>query len=74
MFEAPFSGAPGCGLSHAPLIASLWTVARQAPLSMGLYRQEYWSELPFPPPRDVPHPGVEPQPPASPSLLGDSFC
>ena len=36
-----------------------WTVARQAPLSMGFSRQEYWSELPFPPPEDLPNPGIE---------------
>ena len=46
-----------------------WTVARQAPLSMGFPRQEYWSELPFPPPGDLPNPGVEP---ASP-VLADRF-
>ena len=36
------------------------SVARQAPLSMGFSRQEYWSGLPFPPPGDLPHPGIEP--------------
>ena len=36
-----------------------WTVAFQAPLSMGFSRQEYWSELPFPSPGDLPDPGVE---------------
>ena len=40
------------------------TVARQAPLSMGFPRQEYWSELPFPPPRDLPDQGIEPTSPA----------
>ena len=39
--------------------ATLWTVAHQAPLSMGFPKQEYWSEWPFPPPRDRPHPGIE---------------
>ena len=38
---------------------TLWTVATQAPLSMGFSRQEYWSELPCPLPGDVPHPGTE---------------
>ena len=42
------------------LFATLWTVAQQAPLSMGLSRQEYWSELPCRPPGDLPHPGIEP--------------
>ena len=40
--------------------ATLWTVARQAPLSMGFSRQEYWSALPCPPPRDLHDPGIEP--------------
>jgi len=42
-----------------------WTVAYQAPLSMGFSRQEYWSGLPFPSPGDLPDPGIEP---GSPSL------
>ena len=37
-----------------------WTVAHQAPLSMGFSRPKYWSGLPFPPPRDLPNPGIEP--------------
>ena len=48
--------------SHARLFATPWTVAHQAPLSMGFSRQEYWSELPFPPPGDLPKTGVEPSP------------
>ena len=47
-----------CMLSHfscVPLFAIPWTVARQAPLSMGFSRQGYWSGLPFPPPGDLPH-------------------
>ena len=39
------------------LFATLWTVAHQAPLSMGFFRQEYWSGLPCPPPGDLPDPG-----------------
>ena len=39
--------------------ATLWTVARQAPLSMGFPRQEYWSELPLPSPRDLLDPGMK---------------
>ena len=42
------------------LFATLWTMARQAPLSMGFSRQEYWRGLPFPPPGDLPDPGIEP--------------
>ena len=46
-------------------LATPWTVACQAPLSMGLSRQEYWSELPvFPSPGDLPDPGIEPRSPA----------
>ena len=43
-----------------PALATPWTVARQAPLSMGFPRQEYWSGLPFPSPGDLPDPGFEP--------------
>ena len=39
--------------------ATPWAAARQAPLSMGFSRQEYWSGLPFPPPEDLPDPGIE---------------
>ena len=49
-------------LSRARLFATLWTVACQAPLSMGFSRQEYWSGLPFPPPGDLPDPETEPRP------------
>ena len=48
-------------LSHfscVQLFATPWTIARQASLSMGFPRQEYWSELPFPPPGDLPDPGI----------------
>ena len=44
-----------------------WTVAHQAPLSMGFPRQEYWSGLPFPSPGDLPDPGIEPMSLASPA-------
>ena len=40
---------------------TLWVVAHQAPLSMGFFRQEYWSGLPFPLPGDLPNPGIEPR-------------
>ena len=43
-------------LSHVRLFATPWTVAYQAPLSMGFSRQRYWSGLPFPPPEDLPRP------------------
>ena len=48
----------------------LWTVAHQAPLSMGFPRQEYWSGLPFPSPGDLPNPGIKL---ASPALPGKFF-
>ena len=47
-----------------------WTVARQAPLSMGFPKQEYWSGLLFPPPGDLPDPGIEPASLAFPALAG----
>ena len=49
-----------------------WTVARQTPLSMGFYRQEYWKWLPFSPPH-FPNPGVKTVSPASPVWLADSL-
>ena len=54
--------------SHDQLFAILWTVARQAPLSMGFSRQEYWSGLSCPSPGDLPHPGMEPASLKSPAL------
>ena len=52
-----------------------WMVAFQASLSIGFPSQEYWSgfRLPFPPPRDLPDPGIEPGPPVSPALQTDSL-
>jgi len=47
-----------------------WTVVHQTPLFMGFPRQEYWSELPFPSPEDLPDPGIKP---ASPALAGGFF-
>ena len=47
-------------LIHIRLFVTPWTVAYQAPLSMGFSRQEYWSGLPFPSPGDLPDPGIEP--------------
>ena len=47
-----------------------WTVARQAPLSMGFSSQEYWNGLPFPSPRDLPDSEIEPE---SPALQADSL-
>ena len=47
-------------LSHVQLFGTPWTVAYKAPLSMGFSRQEYWRELPFPSPGDLPDPGIKP--------------
>ena len=56
-------------LSRVRLFATLWTVAYQAPPSMGFPRQECWSGLPFPSPGDLPDPGIEP---VSPALQADA--
>ena len=56
--------------SRVQLFATPWPVAHQAPLSMGFSRQEYWSGLPFPPPGDLPDPGIEPR---SPTLQADAL-
>ena len=57
-------------LSHVQLFVTPWTVAHQAPQSMGFSRQEYWSGLPFPSPGDLPDPGIEPR---SPTLRADAL-
>ena len=64
-----------CVLSHFSCVplCNLWTVAHQAPLSMRFSRHEYWSGLPFPPPGDLPNPGIEPMCPVSPALAGGFF-
>ena len=49
-----------CMLICVPLFVIPWTVALQAPLSMGFPRQEYWSGLPFPPTGNLPDPGIKP--------------
>ena len=59
-----------CLLSCVQVFESPWTVARQALLSMGFPRQEHWNGLPFPPPGDLPSPGIEP---VSPALAGRLF-
>ena len=59
--------------SHVRLCGTSWTVARQALLSMGFSRQEYWSGLPFAPLGDLPDPGIEPESLASPALAGGFF-
>ena len=59
--------------SHVQLFATLWTVARQAPLFLGFSRQEHWSGLPCPPPGDLPNPGIQPASLISPALAGEFF-
>ena len=59
--------------SHVQLPATPWTVACQAPLSMGVCRQAYWSGLSFPPPGDLPDPGIEPASLSSLALTGEFF-
>ena len=61
------------GFSHVWLFVTLWTSACQAPLSMGFSRQEYWSGLPCPPPRDLPGPGIKTKSLTSPALTGGFF-
>ena len=57
-------GGGGLFAKSCPTLVTPWTVAHQAPLSVGFSRQEYWSGLPFPSPGDLPNPGIEPGPPA----------
>ena len=54
-----------CGLvtKSCPAPVTPWTVAHQAPLSIGFSKQEYWSRLPFPTPGDLPNPGIKPRSP-----------
>ena len=59
--------------SHIQLFTTAWTIARQAPLSMGFSRQEYGSGLPRPPPGDPPDPGMEPASLMSPASAGRFF-
>ena len=66
-----YSGTGGNLVAQSCLtLATPWTAARQAPLSMGFSRQEYWSGLPFPSPGDLPDPGIKP---GSPALQVDSL-
>ena len=55
------------------LFATLWTVAHQAPLSMGFSWQEHWSRLPCPPPAHLPNLEIKPVFPMSPALVGGFF-
>ena len=59
--------------SRIRLFTTLWTVAHQAPLSMGFSRQEYWNGLLCPPPGDLPNSGIKPASPVAPELQADSL-
>ena len=64
-------------LSHFSLLqlfATLYTVAHQAPLSMGILRQEYWSGLPYARPGDLPDSGIKSESLTSPALTGGIFA
>ena len=67
--------AKGCMLSYCCvwLFVTRWTVAHKAPLSMEFSRQEYWSGLPFSPPRGLPDPGIKSTSPSSPELASRFF-
>ena len=73
-------GGGGLVAKLYPTLVTPWTVACQAPLSMGFSRQEYWSGLPLSSLEDVPDPGMEPRSPALqadsvlPELAGKLFC
>ena len=56
--------------SGVQLFATPWTVARKTPLSMGIFRQEYWSGFPCPPPGNLPNPGIKPR---SPTLQAETL-
>ena len=58
IFYLPFCVCVLSRFSRVLLFETLWTVAHQAPMSMKFSRQEYWSELPCPPPGDLPDPGI----------------
>ena len=62
-----------CVFCRVRLFATPWTVTLQAPLSMGFSRQEYWSGVPFPSPRDPPDPGIKLAYSASPARAGRFF-
>ena len=71
VIEAACVGAQS--LSHVWLFGTPWTVANQGFLSVEFSRQEYWSELPCPPPGPLPDVGIEPASLASPALTGRLF-
>ena len=71
--EESYKVSPHLSCSVVSDSATPWTVAFQAPLSMEFSRQEYWSGLLFPPPADLPNPGIKPASLTSPALAGGFF-
>ena len=71
-FTPLMNHVPSC-FSRVCLFVTLWTVGRQALLSMRFSRQEYWSGLPYPPPGDLPYPGIKSVSLISPALAGGFF-
>ena len=80
--KSSFKGSPVTASVHAcvlsrfscvQLFVTPWTVALQVPLSMGFFRQEYWSGLPCPPLGNLPNPGIVPTSPVAPALQAVSL-
>ena len=71
--SAAQSGDGGLVTKSCLTLVTPWTVAHQAPLSMGFSREEYWSVLPFPPQRNLANPGIKPRSLASLALQTDSL-
>ena len=59
-FSVAYTKTSGFVAKSCPTLVSQWTVACQTPLSIGFFRQEYWSGLPFPSPGDLPDLGLNP--------------
>ena len=72
-YEGSFHACVLSHFSHVWPFRNLWTLAHQAPLSMGFSKQEYWSGLPCLSPRDLPDQGIEATSPASPALEAGSL-
>ena len=73
MIQLYIHGGVGLVIKLCPTHVTPWTVAHQTPLSMGFPRQEYWSELPFPSPGDLPNSGIKLRALVSPGLEVDSL-
>ena len=67
------TGEALCMLNHFQLFVTLWIVGCQTPLSMGFFRQEYWSGLPFPSPGYLSNPWIKPASPVASALAGRFF-